>query len=140
MTVYLDASCLVKLYVEEDGSDVVAALVEDARVITTSAVAYAEVRAALARRRRERVLRPSALSALVLQLDADWDRIAAVGVTNPLARRAGVLAERHGLRGFDAIHLASFELVLERAGDEDVHFSSADARLTQAARRLGGAL
>jgi hypothetical protein len=40
-------------------------------------------------------------------------------------------------RGFDAIHLASFEPVLERAGDEDnVMFSTADHTLARAARRL----
>ena len=56
----------------------------------------------------------------------------------PPARRAGHLADRFNLRGFDAIHLASFELVLERAGDEDeVIFSTADDRLARAARRLG---
>lgn len=43
-----------------------------------------------------------------------------------------------GLRGFGAIHLASFELVLERAGNNDeVLFSTADDNLARAARRLG---
>jgi hypothetical protein len=43
-----------------------------------------------------------------------------------------------GLRGFDASHLASFELVLERAGnDDEVLFSTADDNLARAARRLG---
>jgi hypothetical protein len=55
-----------------------------------------------------------------------------------LARRAGELADRFTLRGFDAIHLASFELILQRASaEEDVQFSTADDRLARAARRLG---
>ena len=138
MTVYLDTSSLVKLYVEEDGSDAVAALVADADVLAISTVGYAECRAGLARRRRERTLRSAALSEIVARLDADWERVAAIEVTDGLARRAGELADRFALRGFDAIHLASFELVLERAGDDDeVTFSTADDNLARAAKRLG---
>lgn len=138
MTVYLDTSSLVKLYVEEDGSQLVAALAADADTVTCSSVTYAECRAALARRRRERTLRTADLPAIVARLDADWRGFTAVDVTNPLARRAGELADRFNLRGFDAIHLASFELVLERAGGEDdVTFSTADDNLARAARRLG---
>ncbi len=51
MTVYLDTSSLVKLYVTEAGTDVVEQLVGDASVVATSVVAYAETRAALARLR-----------------------------------------------------------------------------------------
>ena len=138
MTLYLDTSSLVKLYVEEDDSDRVARLVAEADTVTSSAVAYAECRAALARRRRERTLRPAGLTAIVATLDADWQRLAAIEVTDALARRAGELADRFTLRGFDAIHLASFELVLERArAADDVQFSTADDRLARAARKLG---
>jgi len=56
VTLYLDTSSLVKLYVAEAGSDVVRQLVAEAAVVATCVVAYAETRAALARLRRERVL------------------------------------------------------------------------------------
>jgi uncharacterized protein len=138
VTACLDTSSLVKLYVQEDGSEQVVSLVANADVVTCSAVAYAECRAALARRRRERTLSAAALPAIVARLDADWQRFAVVDATSQLARRAGELADRFNLRGFDAIHLASFELVLERAGDhDDVTFSTADDTLARAARRLG---
>lgn len=138
MTVYLDTSSLVKLYVEEVGSAAVVELVGEAAVVTTSVVAYAEMRAALARRRRERTLGATAGTNAAKRLDADWQRFIAIDVTTALARRAGQLADRFDLRGFGAIHLASFELVVERAGEEDdVHFSSADAVLAKAAKRIG---
>jgi predicted nucleic acid-binding protein len=138
--VYLDTSSFVTLYVEEEGAEAVVTLVRAASVLTTSTVAYAETRAALARRQRERALKAAAAAVVVARLDADWSGVAAIEVTNAIARRAGLLAERYALRGFDAIHLASFELVLERAGAADVHFSSADGALTRAARRLGRAI
>jgi hypothetical protein len=56
MTLYLDTSSLVKLYVAEPGSEAVHKLVDAATVVATSTVAYTETRAALARRRRERAL------------------------------------------------------------------------------------
>jgi uncharacterized protein with PIN domain len=72
VTLYLDTSSLVKLYVEEDDSDRVARLVAEADTVASSAVAYAECRAALARRRQERALRPADLAAIVATFDADW--------------------------------------------------------------------
>lgn len=62
MTLYLDTSSLVKLYVAESGSDTVRALVDAATVVATSSVAYTEARAALAGRRGERTLRPAAFA------------------------------------------------------------------------------
>ena len=54
MTLYLDTSSLVKLYVSETGSDAIRQLVAGATVVATSVVAYVETRAALA---DERVIR-----------------------------------------------------------------------------------
>ena len=45
MTLYLDTSSLVKLYVAEPGSDAVRKLVDDATVVATSYIAYTETRA-----------------------------------------------------------------------------------------------
>ena len=51
-----------------------------------------------------------------------------------LVRRAGVLAERHRLRGYDAVQLSA-AVDLRVAGAADVAFASFDTRLNQAARR-----
>jgi predicted nucleic acid-binding protein len=137
VTLYLDSSSLVKLYVKESDSELVRALVVDAAVVATSVVAYAETRSAIARRRRERLLTPAQSSAVVRQFDADWSTFLVIDATDALGRSAGGLADRFGLRGFDAVHLASFEHLLGRVEDDDVHFSSADVRLTRAAKTLG---
>jgi predicted nucleic acid-binding protein len=62
VTLYLDTSSLVKLYVAGPGSEAVRKLVDDATVVATSSIAYTETRAALARRHRERGLRPAAFA------------------------------------------------------------------------------
>lgn len=134
MTLYLDTSSLVKLYVTETGSDAVRALVDSADIVATAAIAYPEARAAFARRRREGALRPKAFAAVRRALDEDWPRYLAVDVTAALCRDAGDLADRHGLRGYDSVHLAAYLEVTRAAGPATVRFSCFDDRLTAAAR------
>jgi predicted nucleic acid-binding protein len=107
MVVYLDTSSLVKLYVEEEGSTDVAAIVQNARIVATSMIAYAEARAAFARRFREGSLTKRAYKTLLLSFEKDWINYMQIKVSQELIRLAGDLAERHALRGFDAIHLSS---------------------------------
>jgi len=61
----------------------------------------------------------------------------AVLIDADLTRHSARLAEKHGLRAADAIHLAAFERILAAAEDDDVRFLCADYRLTKAARSLG---
>jgi predicted nucleic acid-binding protein len=135
LILYLDTSSLVKLYVAEPGSARVRQLVDQAEIVTTSVVAYPEARAAFARRRRERSLTPTGHRRARTALEADWPRLLTLDVDPSLARNAGDLAERHRLRGFDALHLAAYLLVSEEFTGERVSFSSADHRLAAAAQR-----
>jgi predicted nucleic acid-binding protein len=136
VTLYLDTSSLVKLYVTETGSDVVRQFVGKATVVSTSLVAYAEMRAALARLRREGQLTASTFASARREFEGQWSAYLAVEVTDSLCRAAGDLAERYGLRGFDSVHLASFAEVAGRAGIGETRFSSFDDRLNEAARKL----
>ena len=136
MTVYLDTSSLVKLYVTEAGSDVIHKLVGEADVVATSVAAYPETRAAFARLRREGVLTASALTAAKHAFEEQWPTYLTLEATDSLCRAAGELAEKYSLRGFDSIHLASFAEVARRAGTDDTRFSSFDEHLNQAARKL----
>ena len=136
MTLYVDTSSLVKLYVTEAGSEVVRQLVSDATVVATSVVAYAETRAALARLRREGVLTTSKLMSAKRAFEEQWPTYLTLEATDSVCRAAGELAEKYSLRGFDSIHLASFAEVGRRAGTDDMRFSSFDDRLNQAARKV----
>jgi len=140
VTLYLDTSSLVKLYVAEPGSEDVWARVDEAAIVATSMIAYPEARAALARRRRERALGPAAFAAAKRKFEDDWPKYLAVQVTEALCREAGNLAEQYALRGYDGVHLASFIDVARQAGIADTEFSSFDVRLNRAARRAARAL
>jgi uncharacterized protein len=134
VTLYLDTSSLVKLYIAEPDSEAVRMLVEQARVVATSGIAYPETRAALARRRRERALTPTAYRIATRAFDADWSRYLAVDVSAAICREAGNLAERYRLRGYGSVHLASYLEIARRAGVAETQFSSFDDRLNRAAR------
>jgi predicted nucleic acid-binding protein len=134
MTLYLDTSSLVKLYVEEVGSNDVRALVSRAAVVATSIVAYPETRSALARLRRSGDLTAARCSAVKRDFEAQWPAFLTLEVTHPVSREAGELAERYALRGFDALHLASFAEIARRAGVSGTHFSSFDDHLNKASR------
>ena len=137
MTVYLDTSNLVKLYVDEPDAGRVQQSVLEADVVATSVLAYPEARAAFTRRRREKLMTAAEVRSAVQQLDEDWPRFVVIVLGDELARAAGHLADAHAIRGCDAVHLASFEALLARCDDADVRFSCADDRLTRAARSLG---
>jgi uncharacterized protein len=130
---YLDTSSLVKLYVEERSSTAVRRLVEEAELVATSIVAYPEARAAFARQYREGGLTTAGRDRARADFEQDWPRYLTVDVSEAVYRNAGDLAERHGLRGFDSIHLASY-LSLVREGARQVRFSAFDEALTRAAR------
>ncbi len=136
MTLYLDTSSLVKLYVAEVDTESVRRLVDDATLVATSQIAYPETRAALARRRREGALSAGAFTLAKRTFDADWARYFAVEVTASLCREAGELAERLRLRGHDSVHLASFAEVVRRGGTQETRFSSCDDALNRASRAI----
>lgn len=136
MTVYLDTSSAIKLYISEAGSDEVRRLVRDATIVATSAVTYAETRAALARLRRERALTVAKFRTARREFEDQWPSFVKLDATDALCRTAGELAERYRLRGFDSIHLASFAEVARRAGPRETGFSSFDDRLNEAAKKF----
>ena len=133
MILYVDASALVTLYVEEPGSEAVATGVQRAEAVVTVRVTYAEARAALARQRREGGLTVPAPRRAVRQLDDERGTYNVVDVSDPVVRRAGALADRHALRGYDTVQLAA-ALDVRDAG-ADLEFACFDDRLARAAAR-----
>ena len=133
MTLYLDTSSLIKLYIEEPGSDEVRQDLGQADTAATSTVSYAEARATFARLRRDRKLTPAMFQMVKRDFDADWSKLAIIEPTVSVCRTAGALAERYRLRGCDSIQLATFlELARERHPAE-TRFSSFDRILNRAA-------
>ncbi|MFQ5745517.1 MAG: type II toxin-antitoxin system VapC family toxin [Acidobacteriota bacterium] len=129
---YLDTSALIKRFVAEKGSALVRILVTGDRPIATAKIAYAEVYAGLTRKHREGHLSDRRYALTCRQFERDWQAYVRVDLRDEILVLARDLIQRHPLRGFDAIHLAS-ALGLKRALAEDVTFAAADERLLRAA-------
>ena len=133
---YLDTSSLVKLYIQEEGSDVVLDLLHMADALVTSVVAYPEARAAFSRRYHEGGFNSKEFNRIKQGLNDDWQHYAVVQLTPDLALKAGEIAEIRRVRGFDAIHLAS-ALALQVKLTDSIIFSCFDHRLNKAAEQAG---
>lgn len=76
------------------------------------------------------------LRGAVATIDALCDELRVVGVDAPLAQLAGDLAETYGLRGYDAVHLAS----MVSMGDARTVTATWDGDLASAAVACGYAV
>jgi uncharacterized protein len=121
---YLDASALVKRYIEEEGSTTLVEAMDGARAASMCRIGFVEtVRAvALGGDKRD-----------VTKVKAEWPLLDIVDVDQALAERAAELAVSHRLRSLDALHLAA-ALTLP---DGDVTFATWDGCLHRAARQEG---
>ncbi len=138
MILYLDTSALAKLFVVEPGAESVGRAVAQAAAVATHLIAYAEMRATFARAVRMGRVDTAALRVLTLEFERRWASLDVLGVTDPLVRRAGDLAERHGLRGYDSVHLAAVLALRELVGSgAEVHFGVFDTKLRDAALAHG---
>lgn len=137
MILYVDTSALIKLYVREAHSREVMAAVTEANAVYSHLITYVETRAAFAKALRMGRVRQDAIRAQARRFEHDWDNMEVVTVNESLIRRAGELAQAHGLRGYDSVHLAAAEAVGLALNDKDFRIAIFDERLAGAAAALG---
>ena len=121
---YLDASALVKRYVEEDGSEELLGAMEDATAWSMCRIGFVETIRAVGLAGGRRAIK---------RVEGDWLAFDVVEVDRKLAEQAAELAISNELRSLDALHLAA-ALVLPR---EDLAVATWDVRLHRAARDHG---
>jgi uncharacterized protein len=138
MILYLDTSAYVKLFIAETGSEQVAEAVARAAVVATHLIAYPEMRAAFAKARRMGRETDESLRLHTQELQRDWTRLTVIQPDEAMLFRAGDLAERYNLRGYDSVHLAAAESIGMRARNRaELRFAAFDERLVDAALGLG---
>ncbi len=137
MILYLDTSALVKLFVEEADSDLMRSAVAGTSLISTHLIAHAEACAAFARLGESKGDR-GLFARLRRALDNHWAEWEIVAVDERLVRRAGELAARYKLRGYDSVHLAAVEGVYDASrGRTEFRFGVFDSELKRAAKSAG---
>ena len=136
MIFYLDASALVKRYIDEVGTRQVNQLFAEPAAIGTSLITHAEVTAALSKAIRMSLLPREEAYVALRVFRVQWPSLMRLQVTEGAVSQAGTLAWEHGLRGFDAIHLATAFLWQESA-QAPVTFATFDRHLWRAAQAAG---
>jgi predicted nucleic acid-binding protein len=132
MIVYLDASVLVKRYIDEVGTAEVNTLIAEADFNVTNLISRAEVAAAVMRASRMEIInREEALDALS-SFRTEWESIQRLPVTEATIVEAENLVLNHDLRGYDAVHLAA-ALLWQDATGEPVTLATFDRKLYEAA-------
>jgi predicted nucleic acid-binding protein len=128
---YVDTSALLKLLIEEDGSELAEVIWDAADVLASASLVVVEARAALAAALRGGRLTRAAHRDAKAALHDLVEGLTIVEVTESLVAEAADLAEQEALRGYEAVHLAAALLVEARV------LASADRELCDAATRRG---
>jgi len=139
---YLDTSALIKRYVTETGSSWLLNLFSHPNLLLfTTRVTTVEVRSVLARRRRETsITSKNHTDALKAFSEDSLTQYRFIDFDTIIADRAGELLDRHPLRAYDAIQLASalrINEVLTTANLSSPTFLSADNKLLAVAAAEG---
>jgi len=131
MRIFFDSSAFVKRYVQEEGTDEVLALCDQATELCLSGIALVEIIAAFCRLQRENRVSPSQYRQLKTLLMEDITDAAISDLTPEVIRHSIISLEGNILRGMDALHIGS---ALSLKADL---FVTADARQHRAAIQAG---
>jgi len=136
MIVYADTSALVKLFVREEGTDETKEMLERAQMLGTGLLTRAELVAALARGARRGYLAEAEAEEARRRLGEVWESWVRIGISEDVVSRAEEVAWEYGLRGYDAVHLAS-ALVWQEGIGHPVVLATFDRELWEAAKGAG---
>lgn len=131
MITYVDTSSLLKLVIDEDGSERAGLIWDSADVLASVALVVIEGRAALEAAQRGGRLETRQHRRARQEFTALVDELSIVAITEELVADAADLAEAEALRGYDAVHLAAAVTI------EAAVLTSVDTALCEAAQRRG---
>lgn len=136
---FLDASALVKLYIEELGSEELLEQVDRPGVrLALSSLSRVECRSALRRKQRLEKMRKEVVDDLLLRFDSDFvGSFLIQPIDNHVIDEAVRLTDAKVLKAYDAIQLASCMRLRQSLSGEDVTFACADRQLMRAADEEG---
>ena len=135
---FFDSSALAKRYVTENGTTWVQSLADPAagNSLYVARITLVELVSAITRRKRNGDLTPAAAAAAISDIRADFiSDYQVIEITALLVAQAEALAEKHALRGYDAVQLAAalqVNAAYVAAGQSVVTLISADLDLNTA--------
>ena len=136
MNLYIDTSALIKLFVQENFSDEIRQLVENAELVATGLITRAETAAGINRLARMNFLSEAQRTTVLNNFRKDWEYYHRIPITEQLVARADILTSQYILRGYDAIHLAC-ALTWQDLLNMPVTLATFDKELHEAAKESG---
>jgi uncharacterized protein len=133
---YFDTSALVQLYIHEAHSEEVRSLLNASEGVGTSFLTYTEMAAAMSRAARMQLISVETARDAWDRYVGDWPAITRLNISTALVERAATLAWSFGLRGYDAMHLAS-ALIWQDALGEPVLLATFDRQLWSSGKKAG---
>lgn len=136
---FLDASAVVKLYVEEQGSELLLRHVgKVAPRMALGALSRIECRSALRRKQRLEKLEQAVVDDLLLRFESDFaSNFTVQPINNQVMDEAVRITDSRHLRAYDAVQLASCVVLARTFSGENVQFACADHQLIRAATAEG---
>ncbi|MGD9162028.1 MAG: type II toxin-antitoxin system VapC family toxin [Desulfobacteraceae bacterium] len=137
MIAYFDSSSIVKWFFDESYSDLARSIKDETNISFTSIISYPEVLSAFNRAWREGRCKGSDMEIIRSEFRRVWANLRWIKVNENLIYSTRELIFRHGLRGYDAVHLASAIILKEEGEGADLFFSCFDRVLNRAAGKEG---
>jgi len=135
MTVYLDTSAFVKLYVDENGSQKVRSVISKANSLAISEIGLVESYSALFRKALHEGYQLRHLERIINDLERDWLALGRIHLNDPVIAETKKIIKKYFLRSYDAIHLAS-ALILSKALGKRIGFLCFDNKLNEVAKKF----
>lgn len=136
MNLYIDTSALIKLFIQEENSNEIRRLVENADLVATGLITRAETPAGINRLARMNVINQAECEAALNNFRKEWEDYHRILVTEQIVIRADFLTSQYSLRGYDAVHLACALTWGELLG-APVSLATFDKELYTAAQKSG---
>lgn len=135
MILFCDTSALMKAYANEQYSEQVRSLLEEAAGCFVSLITWTEMCSAFGMKERTQQITGAEVAAGLERLNKEWGSFGQTAVDAALVTEAGELALRFGLRAYDSVQLASVQRVHKQLGSNLV-FCCFDRQLNAAAEAL----
>jgi predicted nucleic acid-binding protein len=136
MILYADTSALVKRYILESGSLEIASVFEKAEFIGTSILTKIEMASAISKAVKMDWLHTDEAEKAWHSFQTEWPAFTRLTVSPPLIERAARLALDHGLRGYDAAHLAA-SVSWQESLETPITMATYDRELWETSKKIG---
>lgn len=133
MALCLNTSAYARLYIREEGHELIWRTPKEVQQIAVHPIAYVEMRTALAKMLRMDHLTKREVTVIKTIFESDWDKTLRIVPDERMMRRAADLAEHYSLRGYNSVYLGTAESLIIGHRSDFLRFASFDHALNTAA-------